>query len=135
MASNVAPYSILLVIFMLIATLLNSMLNIGSPLSIFGLLNAIQLYLLLPLIGTYLPFDIVGFLAALNICLFSFSFLELSDIGEVNRTLNRFYYKQTTSYLDLLGLESSSAFLNLYTIVFIFVLLLGVTVLSWITLT
>ena len=77
-----------------------------------------QLYLLLPLIGGYVPEEIMDFMKALRIILFSFKFIPVKDLFSL------FDYDQTTSYLKLLGLESSSAIENMSSVILVFLALI-----------
>ena len=107
-----------------ISSLVN-MMNMTSTQSVFSLFNAIQLFLLLPLIGTHMPDEVIRLLINLDFCLCSFSFLSLKSNNEFEKVLSDIDYEQTNSYLTLLDLESASAFvniLNMAMVPFLFVL-------------
>ena len=83
----------------------NALMNSSSPQGSFSMLNAVQLILLLPLIGAHLPFDVLAFIvgmdfAFLNVDVFSFNKSEVS-----HKLLSYFEFEQDNSYLYLIGLE------------------------------
>jgi len=104
------------------------LLSASSAQSMFSLFNAIQLFLLLPLIGTFMPWKVIDYLTSLNFTLVSMDFIPLGKGGKMQSIMEMVDYEQTNSYLELLDLESSSAFINLLKmaitpLAFIFILL------------
>ena len=74
---NALRYS--MIVLTVIGSLLNissSMLNKSSPQSTFSFMNAIQLFLLLPLLGSYVHNQVVDLLVGLDFFFFSLSFLK-----------------------------------------------------------
>jgi len=68
-----------MIVLTVIGSLLNissSMLNKSSPQSTFSFMNAIQLFLLLPLLGSYVHNQVVDLLVGLDFFFFSLSFLK-----------------------------------------------------------
>ena len=79
----------------------------------FGMLNQIQLVILLPLIGAYIPEKIYDYLKSMNTSLFNLNFLPSSSSGSTINIKSLFDFKQPNSYLYLLQLNSGSALVNI----------------------
>ena len=94
-------------------SILLSQLTNSSPQSSFSLLNLLQLYLLLPLIGPYIPDDVINFLSGLDITLISFYFFKIEDSNMFSSLSDKFSYPQNNSYLYLLNFKDGSTILNL----------------------
>ena len=95
-------------------------LNAASTHSMFSLLNAIQLFLLLPWIGTHLPFEVISYMISLDFSLISMEFMPKIDLKFIVQMID---YEQADPYLALIDLNSSSAIMNLIdTILFILTL-------------
>ena len=75
--------------------------------------NILQLYLLLPLIGPYVPNDVINFIAGLDLTLVSFYFFEVEDWDILVSMKNTFSYSQSNSYLYLLSFKDGSTAINL----------------------
>ena len=76
-----------------------------------AMINSIQLLLLLPLIGSYMSENFIGFIWAMKFALLSFDFL---NEFKANYVKNLFEFEQNNSYLNLIGLESGSSGVNAY---------------------
>ena len=79
----------------------------------FGMINQIQLVILLPLIGAFLPQKIYDYLKSMNASLFNLSFLPSSNSESSINIKSWFDFKQPNSYLYLLQLSSGSALVNI----------------------
>ena len=79
----------------------------------FGMMNQIQLVILLPIIGAYIPEKIYDYLKSMNASLFSFNFLPTSNSESTISFKEIFTFKQRNYYLYLLQLNSGSAFVNI----------------------
>ena len=79
----------------------------------FGMINQIQLVIIFPLIGPYLPQKIYDYLKSMSTSLFNLDFLPTSNSESTISFKSLFDYKQQNSYLYLLKLESGSAFVNI----------------------
>ena len=102
-------------------------LNASSTQSIFSLLNAIQLFLLLPCIGTHIPFEVISYMISLNFSLISMDFMPKIDFSFIVQMID---YEQNDPYLALIDFGSSSAIMNLAdTILFVMALALVLLVL------
>ena len=97
----------------------------SSSQSSFGMINQIQLILIIPLISAYLPDDIIDFIKAMNESLFNFKFLPTEDSSLMESIKNYFDFQQTNSYLYLLGLESGSALVNILKLSWILAIILA----------
>jgi hypothetical protein len=60
--------------------LLNSLIGNSSPQSSLSMLNTIQLILLLPLVGAFIPKNVIDFLRGLKLTLLNFEFLALEVV-------------------------------------------------------
>ena len=101
-------------------------LNAASTQSMFSLLNAIQLFLLLPCIGTYVPFEVISYMISLDFSLISMEFMPKIDLKFIVQMID---YEQTDTYLALIDFDSSSAIMNL-TDTILFMLTLALALLS-----
>ena len=84
----------------------SAVMSMSSPQSAFSIINQFQLLILLPLIGTYLPDDIVLFLSGMDFTLFSFSFIP------IDKLLSFADSNPESSYLEQIGLKYKSSLLN-----------------------
>jgi hypothetical protein len=76
----------------------------------------LQLILLLPLIGAYLPYDVLLYIRGLNFSLFDFGIpFTIIDYSS-------FEFDQPDTYLYLIGLEYGSSMINILNITFTFLL-------------
>lgn len=89
-----------------------AVLSMSSPQGAFSLLNQFQLFILLPMIGAYIPQKIVELITGMSFSMFSFSFIPFEKIPIVFDLFNSFDYAQDDSYFDEIGLTSGSTFLN-----------------------
>ena len=85
----------------------------GGSTSSFGMMNQLQLVILIPILGTYLPTKIYNYLKSMNTSLFNIDFLPTSNSGSFIDFKGLFDYNQQNSYLKLLGLTSGSALVNI----------------------
>ena len=79
----------------------------------FGMINQIQLVIIFPLIGPYLPQKIYDYLKSMSTSLFNLNFLPTSNTESTISFKDLFDFKQQNSYLYLLELKSGSAFVNI----------------------
>lgn len=73
--------------------------NAGSPQSMFGMINTIQLILLIPILGFYIPAQIGDYFRGINFSLCSFSFFDYSLLANAKE------YKQTYNSFKLIGIS------------------------------
>jgi hypothetical protein len=102
-----------------------ALIMMSSPQGAFSMLNLFQLYILLPMIGAYLPPRVIKIILGLDFSLVSFSFLQIEKIPLITNMFNFIDYDQSDDYFDELGLTSGSALLNHIPLI----LILGVLVL------
>ena len=81
--------------------------------SSFGMMNQLQLVILIPMLKTYLPDKIYNYLKSMSTSLLNINFLPTSDSSSFIDFQAMFDYNQQDSYLKLLGLTSGSAFVNI----------------------
>ena len=76
----------------------------------FSGINQLQLILLLPLIGAFIPTKVVQFIVGMNISLNILTFLNVSSF--VPNKMQDLNYSQSNSYLYLINLKSGSSLFN-----------------------
>ena len=108
-ASSVAAYSGLST--NLVVTGFSSSTSTSS--NSFGMINQIQLVILLPLIGAFLPLKIYDYLKSMKTSLFNLSFLPTNNSENMIHFKNWFDFKQPNSFLNLLDLNSGSWLVNI----------------------
>jgi hypothetical protein len=89
-----------------------SLMSMSSPQGAFSMINQFQLFILLPMIGTYIPESVIKVITGMSFVMFSFSFIPFDEIPMINTLFNVFDYDQSDDYFDTIGLTSGSAFLN-----------------------
>ena len=94
----------------------------------FGMMNQIQLVILLPLIGAYLPQKIYDYLKSMNASLFNLNFLPTSNSQSTISFKALFDFKQPNSFLFLLQLNSGSAFVNIIDLTTTVLIVVGVEI-------
>ena len=77
------------------ANLTYIILNGTSTQSMFSTLNIIQLFLLLPLIGTDIHEEVTDYLTSMNFSVFSMYFIPLEILGDYEDGLEAINYQQT----------------------------------------
>ena len=113
----------IIIVIGLTLSLLNALLSGGSPQTSFSMFNSIQLILLLPLIGTYMPFDVLSFIIGMDFSMFSINIFDIHLEDFIPKWTYLLDFEQKDLYLSLIGLESGSSILNVFDIFqsFIFV--------------
>ena len=81
--------------------------------SIFGFVNEVQLILLLPMLPYFMPQFIQDFIAKLNYCMFSFSFLYNYISLHLFNVEFQMTYEQQSYYIDLMDIKSGSSLINI----------------------
>jgi hypothetical protein len=81
----------------------------SSSSSSFGMMNQLQMIIILPLIGSDIPEKVMDFIKAMGDSLFSFEFLPTGGSSVVVFIEEKYDFAQMNPYLFLLGLESGSA--------------------------
>jgi hypothetical protein len=92
--------------------LLTALMSSGSSSSSFGMMNQLQLIIVLPLLGSYIPNKVMDFIKAMNDSMFTFGFIPSKDTTLVNYIEGKYSFDQPNTYLFLLQLESGSAIVN-----------------------
>jgi hypothetical protein len=91
------------------ATAITSM---SSPQMAFSMLNQFQMYILLPIIGAYIPQRVIDVITGMSFIMFSFSFIPFEKIPFIADLFTLIDYDQSDDYFDSIGLTSGSSFLN-----------------------
>ena len=108
--------SILLFIFAIVFTIrtLLSLISVirefSSIQGTFSSLNQVQLIMILPLVGAFIPTNVVQFIAGLKITLNFLTYVNIVEI--VPSSFRKYDYKQAISYLSLINFTSQSSLLN-----------------------
>jgi hypothetical protein len=100
------------------ANVASAILTSSSPQGAFSMINQFQMLLLLPLIGAHIPFDIVQIIIGMDFTLFSFNFIPFAKTPGITVFASVLDAEQRNEYLETIGLESESSFVNNLSIVF-----------------
>lgn len=84
----------------------------GSSSASFGMVNQLQMIILLPLLDSFIPQKIMDFIKAMSDSLFQMDFLPTEDSSFMETVNENFDFFQFNLYLYVLGLESGSAVVN-----------------------
>jgi hypothetical protein len=103
--------------------LLNSLLGNSSPQSSLSMLNTIQLILLLPLVGAFMPKNVVDFIRGLSLTLLNFELFNFRDSLFTFCKIPEISVEQTYPYLYLIGFESGSCLINLCAAIGLFIVI------------
>ena len=104
-----------------------SMCNLSSPQGLWMTLNQFQLILLIFLTGAYIPLRIVDYLSSLKATTCSFNFIPFKDIPGLNTLTDWLSSELPLPQLEYFGLLSGSAFVNNFSLIWIVVILIIVT--------
>ena len=96
-----------------IGSILN-FINQTNSQSIFSMLNQIQLIVLIPMIGTFVPLDVIQFITGLDFSLFNFGFIDFNSFSNSQSFISGISYDQPDTYLQLLSINDGSAIINIY---------------------
>ena len=92
--------------------------------STFSGLNQLQLILLLPLVGAYIPTKVVQFIAGVRIAVLLLSALNLSKSSSSCTNVN-VGYSQSNSYLWLINIKNGSSLINCLNFVYMMLIIAG----------
>jgi hypothetical protein len=84
----------------------------SSSSSSFGMMNQLQMIIILPLKGSDIPEKVMDFIKAMGDSLFKFEFLPTGESFVVIFVQENYDFPQMSPYLSLLGLESGSAIVS-----------------------
>ena len=85
----------------------------GSPISVmFSLVNHFQLLLLIPMLGAYMPSNVIIFLQGLKMAMFSFDTQFIKSYALVNDAINTLNFTQPNIYLLRIDFDSGSTIVN-----------------------
>jgi hypothetical protein len=85
----------------------------SSSSSSFGMVNQLQMIIILPLLGSFVPQKIMDFVKAMSDSLFKMEFLPTNGSSLMDSMNEHFDFFQYNLYLYVLGLESGSAVVNI----------------------
>jgi hypothetical protein len=94
----------------------------GSYQGVWSMINQYQMLLLLPVLGTYLPRDVVSFLQGLDYSLFGANFPPFSSIYDSLSLQDNFDWEQPSEYLEAIGIESQCVVVNQFKSMLILIL-------------
>jgi hypothetical protein len=104
----------------------SAFLTSSSPQSAFSMINQFQMLLLLPLIGTYIPDEIVKLIVGMDFAMFSLAFIPIDQIPGFSYIVGILHENQKMEYLDTIGLQSRSSLVNSISLLFTMFLVLGI---------
>lgn len=91
----------------------SSFLGNSSFQSSFSMMNFIQILLILPLIGAFMPLKVIDFIRSMSFGMFNFDFIPQPFDVSTGNGAYIITFDQSNDYLNLIGLESGSSFVNL----------------------
>jgi hypothetical protein len=94
--------------------------SMSSPQGSWSMINQFQIFILLPMLGAYMPFEVINFITGMGFTLFSFDFIPYKEIPGIKHTIQFLDYDQTDEYLDEVGIESGSSLINHISLILIF---------------
>ena len=87
----------------------------------FSLVNHFQLLILLPMLGAYMPSNLITFLQGLKVSLFSFDTKIIESYTSLNSAVNAINFTQPNVYLLRIDFDSGSTIVNhIYPILSVF---------------
>ena len=102
-----------------------SLSTMSSPQGAFSMLNQFQLFILLPMIGAYIPQNVIEVILGMDLAMFSFDMIPFDKVLASSSFLDFISYDQSDDYAGRIGLTSGSSILNhLGILVIVFVLAL-----------
>ena len=99
-------------IFVIVFQLLNN----GTFESVWSMINQIQLFFFLLLVGTYIPKDVEAVIIGFKFWMNQFSFYKSNDIHAGEFSIDYFSFDQTDANLSSIGINSGSIIINIYPI-------------------
>jgi hypothetical protein len=100
-----------------------SALRLSSPQSLYFIVNQLQLLMLLPLTGAFIPKDIIDFFVGMSFSNFNFDFIPVDKIPIFSHIFEKLGYDHDSEYLKDIGVESGSTLVNNLSLIFIYILL------------
>ena len=91
----------------------------SSPSGIWSVVNQLQLFFLLLLIGVQLPKEVIDSIIQSKITLFSFDFIPFQQISFLQDIINWFWKDQNDQMLSKIGLTSGSSIVNQFNLLII----------------
>ncbi|CAI2375332.1 unnamed protein product [Moneuplotes crassus] len=107
-----------------IATIATSITSLSSPNGIYSIINQLQLYALLPMVGSFLTAKVANVILGMDFTLLSFDFMQTRIIWPFCTLNNCMSYPQEDSYLENLGYRSGSSLINTLPILCILIFLM-----------
>jgi hypothetical protein len=74
--------------------LANSVFRRGAPQSSLNTINTVQLILLLPLVGAYMPVNVITFITGMNFSLLNFDFISLQENPLFQKKISEISFNQ-----------------------------------------
>ena len=89
-----------------------SLINMTSPVGIWSVINAFQMFLLLLLTGVFMPDSIRQYLTGMDFTLLSFSFIPLIKVPPFSYIFAKMKFEQQNNDLKDIGIEYESTIVN-----------------------
>jgi hypothetical protein len=104
------------------ASIVSAALTTTSPQGAFSMINQFQMLLLLPLIGAYIPLEVIYFIVGMDFALFSFDFIPYTEAPGISHLALFLNVDQRNEYLQTIGFKSESSLMNNMSILFTIIL-------------
>ena len=102
----------IIVIAAIVVQVVKSIIDLSSPQSCFSLINHLQLVILLPMIKIYYPTSVLFYIEGMDISMMGFDFLGISSTRIHETWVDRMTSQQDDEYLQSIGLNKTSSFVN-----------------------
>ena len=103
-----------------------SILSGAPPMSLWTIMQQLQMVILLLLIDNHTPEDVDEYLGGMSFIMFNFNFIPIKSLPYVDVPTNWMEFGQPLDKLQTLGLESRSTFVNNISLLFTFLLTMTV---------
>jgi hypothetical protein len=102
---------------------LNSLITGGAPMLLWGVMNGLQMLIVLPLTGAFMPDSILEYIYGMDFSLFSFDFIPIKSAVVIEQIDKILHYDQEDEKFNSMGLESTSSLINNLQIMLMFTLI------------
>jgi hypothetical protein len=102
---------------------INSMITGAAPALMWGILNGLQLLVILPLTNAFLPDSILEFIYGIEFATFSFDFVPINTSPVYKQIDEWLHFDQEEDVISSMGIESTSSIVNNFQIITTFLLI------------
>lgn len=115
----------------ILASVILSLTKLSSPQAAFSVINQYQLLLLLPLLRTYIPDQILLFIEGFDFMMFGTILPYLIKIESIDEWTNKFTEKIDDAYVSNIGVKYKSAIINCLHLIIMIILTITLNILLY----